>query len=193
MAGGAASRAHVWGGLGLERMLGAKGSARLEQGGGPIPVLFLDVGAAEQPRGFGVRSLGKEVREELPGLRGPAGPEQRTGQEQPERSHRSGSGGLSLGIELKPPVERSRRRRRDRSSSARAVPSTSRPRASHPGCRTSRSAGFLGRVFPVILKVKLGQRVERLRMIGVGEPGPFIGLEGEHQSFRSDSSARPSR
>ena len=47
--------------------------ARLEQGGGPIPVLLLDIRAAEQPRGFGVGSVGKEVREELPGLARAAG------------------------------------------------------------------------------------------------------------------------
>ncbi len=51
-------------------MLGAKGRARLEQRGGPIPVLFLDVGAAEQPRSLGVRPLGQEVREDLPGFDG---------------------------------------------------------------------------------------------------------------------------
>ena len=82
---------------------------RLEQGGGPIPVVFLDVGAAEQPRGLGVRPAGKEVCEDLPGVRGPAGPEQRSGQQHPERAHRSGSGGLSLGIELEEPAERPRR------------------------------------------------------------------------------------
>ena len=69
MALSAASGAHVGSWLILERMLVAKGSAQLEQVSGPIPVLLLDIGAAKQPRGLGVRSASQEGREEPPGLR----------------------------------------------------------------------------------------------------------------------------
>ncbi len=64
--------------------------------------------------------------------------EQRTGQQQPERSHRIGSGGRALGIELEEPADACA----DPAGScnlARAVPRIRRPRVSHPGCRTSRS------------------------------------------------------
>ncbi len=106
------------------------------------------------------------------------GPEQRTGQQQPERSHRIGSGGRALGIEFEEPAERPRRpcgilqpgTRRSEDQKTTSFP---------PGLSYQSLARFLGREFPVILEEKLSQRVERLRVIGIGEPGPFIGLEGE--------------
>ena len=58
-----------------------------------------------------------------------------------------------------------------------------------PGLSYQSLARFLGRVFPVILEEKLSQRVERLRVIGIGEPGPFIGLESE--IHLSGSTQRP--
>ena len=136
-------------------MLGAKGSARLEQRGGPIPVLFLDVGAAKQPRGFGVRSVGKEVREQLPGFDGLAGSRATNGP--------GATGAVAPDWERRPrPRDRARRTGgapratlRDRSSLARAVPRIRETTSFPPWLSYQSLARFLGREFPVILEVKL--------------------------------------
>ena len=80
-----------------------------------------------------------------------------------------GSGGLSLGIELEEPLERL-----DGPGGIVQL-GAGRPEdqqtASFPPWLSYQSLGrFLGRVFPVILQVKLSQRFERLRVIGVREP-----------------------
>ena len=129
----------IGGGLELERVRGAIGSARFDLSGGLDPGLLLDEGAAKEPRCLGVRSVGQQVCEDLPGIRRLASPKQRPRQEQAELAHRLGSGGMSLWIELKEPAEGL-----DRPGGivqlGGAVPRIRRPRASHPGCRTSCSA-----------------------------------------------------
>ena len=102
--------------------------------------------------------MGKEVHKELPGLRGPAGLEQRFGQEQPERSYRTGGSNHALGIKLEEPADASDRS--GRIVQLGACRSEDQKTSGFPPRLSYQSLGcFLGRIFPVILMVKLGQRV----------------------------------
>ena len=81
MAMGAPGFAHERSGLRLQRMLGAVRARGLERGGRLADGTLLQGGPAQQPGGLRIGPGGEDRPQDVPGLAGPAGLQQRAGQQ----------------------------------------------------------------------------------------------------------------